>query len=693
MASIKEGYNYDIFISYRQKDNRGEKWVSDFVASLETELESTFKQELSVYFDLNPHDGLLEMHDVAASLKEKLKCLVFIPIISQTYCDKKSFAWQHELAAFNKMAKEDQFGRDIALEGGNIMSRILPVRIHELDSNDQRTFEEETGGVLRAVEFIYMEPGVNRPLRPDDDAKENLKKTKYRNQVNKVANAVKEIINSLEKHDRTDGTVADPAVKITTDNKKIVGTSQEKSIAVLPFKNDSPDEENTYFINGILEEILTNLQSIRELRVLSRTSVEQYRNQTKPIPEIARELGVNYILEGSAQKYGNHIRLRVQLIMAARESHLWAKSYQEELKEVKDIFFIQSQIAEAIAAELNAAITPREKKIIEKVPTNVMEAYDAYILGRDNWRKFTPADLEIALEYFNTAVEKDNNFALAWIGIHDVWFGFLQLGFTPPSEKDPFGKYLHSLSRAQELDSSLAEVHYSLANMVGMVHWDWQACEREYKKALEIRPNFSDVYAGLANLYATQGRINESVEYGKIALQLDPYNIFNRVLVGCNQMHNRQPEDAIKILESVLKTDNNNFLCRNALPICYHSTGRYQKSLTDWKLLVTEFYNHSALDLESIYDDDDSPEGYSRILNRLADAIFINQETVRFDVFNIAIIYACAGNRDKSIEMLKKAYEEHNPNLPFLVNPVFDIIIDEPDYIDLRNKVNLPVHK
>jgi adenylate cyclase len=469
------------------------------------------------------------------------------------------------------------------------------------------------------------------------------------------------------------------------------GSSLEKSIAVLPFKNDSNDEENTYFINGILEEILTNLQVIKELRVLSRTSVEQYRNQTKSIPQIARELGVNYIVEGSAQKYGNHIRLRVQLIMAAKESHLWAKSYQEEIKEVKDIFQMQSQIAEAIAGELNAAITPKEKELIQRVLTDNMEAYDAYILGRHNWRKFTPGDLEKALEYFNTAVEKDNNFALAWLGIHDVWMGFLQLGFTPPSEKDPFGKYMQALSKAQELDNSLAEVHYSLANMVGMVHWDWQACEKEFKKALEIRPNFSDAYAALANLYAALGRADESIEYGKIALQLDPYNIFNRVIVGCNQMHNRQPDDAIKILESVLKTDSNNFLCRNALPICYHLTGRYRDSLNGWRLLVTEFYNHSELDLDSIFEDNDSPEAYSRILNRLADDIFANQETVRFDVFNIAGIYACAGNKDKTIEMLKNAYEEHNPNMPFMANPSFDFLKDEPDYIDLRDKLNLPI--
>ena len=129
-----------IFISYRQKDNKGDRWVSEFVEALKTELEWTFKEDVSVYFDINPHDGLLETHDVNASLKEKLKCLIFIPIISQTYCDSKSFAWQYEFCAFNNLAKEDQFGRDIRLAGGNVTSRILPVKIHDLDGQYTRVF-------------------------------------------------------------------------------------------------------------------------------------------------------------------------------------------------------------------------------------------------------------------------------------------------------------------------------------------------------------------------------------------------------------------------------------------------------------------------------------------------------------------------------------------------------------------------
>src|SRR5665811_170326 len=148
MASLIPGYEYDIFISYRQKDNKHDGWVTEFVDNLKGELESTFKEEISVYFDINPHDGLLETHDVNASLKEKLRCLVFVPIISRTYCDPKSFAWEHEFCAFNKLAKEEKSGRDIKLSNGNVASRILPVKIHELDVEDKALLENELDGVL-----------------------------------------------------------------------------------------------------------------------------------------------------------------------------------------------------------------------------------------------------------------------------------------------------------------------------------------------------------------------------------------------------------------------------------------------------------------------------------------------------------------------------------------------------------------
>jgi dienelactone hydrolase len=195
MSSIIEGYNYDIFISYRQKDNKYDGWVTEFVDNLKKELEATFKEEISVYFDINPHDGLLETHDVDESLKEKLKCLIFVPIISRTYCDPKSFAWGHEFKAFVEQATNDQFGLKIKLPGGNTASRALPVQIHDLDADDKKNVESVLGGFLRGIEFIYKEPGVNRPLRfNEENPHDNLNHTIYRNQINKVALNVKEII-------------------------------------------------------------------------------------------------------------------------------------------------------------------------------------------------------------------------------------------------------------------------------------------------------------------------------------------------------------------------------------------------------------------------------------------------------------------------------------------------------------------
>jgi hypothetical protein len=201
MASLIPGYEYDIFISYRQKDNKHDGWVSEFVDNLKGELESTFKEEISVYFDINPHDGLLETHDVDASLQDKLKCLIFIPIISRTYCDPKSFAWEHEFKAFVEQASQDQFGLKVKLPSGNVASRVLPVKIYDLDTNDIKLCESILGGVLRSVDFIYKSAGVNRPLRVNEDhPQDNLNKTYYRDQINKVANSIKEIITAIGQH-------------------------------------------------------------------------------------------------------------------------------------------------------------------------------------------------------------------------------------------------------------------------------------------------------------------------------------------------------------------------------------------------------------------------------------------------------------------------------------------------------------
>ncbi|MCU0367607.1 MAG: SUMF1/EgtB/PvdO family nonheme iron enzyme [Cyclobacteriaceae bacterium] len=199
MASIIPDFEYDIFISYRQKDNKYDGWVTEFVENLKKELDATFKEDISIYFDSNAHDGLLETHNVNKSLEGKLKCIIFIPILSQTYCDTKSFAWSNELLPFLKLIEADKFGKSIKLLNGNIADRFLPVRIHDLDDEDQKLFEFVTQSVLRPVDFIYRLPGVNRQLRAKDDEQiKSANQVLYRDQINKVARAIKDIINAMK---------------------------------------------------------------------------------------------------------------------------------------------------------------------------------------------------------------------------------------------------------------------------------------------------------------------------------------------------------------------------------------------------------------------------------------------------------------------------------------------------------------
>ncbi len=207
MSSIIEGFNCDIFISYHQNDNKHDGWVSDFVENLKGELESTFKEDISVYFDISRDDGLLETHDVDASLKEKLKCLVFIPVITCTYCDPKASAWEHEFNTFADHVARVNFGLNVRLPKGNTASRILPIQIQDLVPGDQHLLEKEFAGEFRSTEFIYKSDEVNRPLTSEDDDKSNLNKTNYRNQLNKVALSIEYIIRSIKAAYTSDKTI------------------------------------------------------------------------------------------------------------------------------------------------------------------------------------------------------------------------------------------------------------------------------------------------------------------------------------------------------------------------------------------------------------------------------------------------------------------------------------------------------
>ncbi len=716
MASIIPGYNYDIFISYRQKDNKYDGWVTEFVDNLKKELEATFKEEVSVYFDISPHDGLLESHNVDASLKEKLKCLVFISIISQTYCDPGSFAWQHEFCVFNKLAKEDQFGRDIRLIGGNVASRILPVKIHDLDSEDNTLLENELGGVLRCIEFIYKSAGVNRPLRANEDhPQDNLNKTYYRDQINKVANAVKEIITAIKKYGKQDEKV--PVISILTkppqkkgQNKKIIiGTlivvllialgyffipklfessvPFENSIAVLPFINESPDETNSLFVISFTDEIRNNLMKINNLSVIGRPSSEYYNSLNLSPSEIAERLDVNFLVHGSGFKAGDIYRLTVTLTSAPKGILLWSHSYQMETRKTKELWAIYLQIAEAIASELRTVITPQEKQLIVKIPTEDMTAYDAYLRGQfylDKWDLNTEA-LDTAMHYFELAKEKDPEYALAYAGISDVWT--LRQQFMLISHAEAESKAIPFLTKALELDSTCAEIYYSLGFMKQFLMWDWKGSETAYQKAIALNPNHAMVHVYYSNLLSLLGRHKEALEQIELALKLDPLNSLPKACYGVSLIFIRRYNDAIKAFQDALKINPTNNIALANVPLALSMTGRYDEALESWKSL----YSASYKDIAHAFDQGNKKAGYVGALTLEADTLVAQSKTSFIWPSDIYLLYILIGNKDRALEWMEKSYEVHENMNAYLLFPfIYDNLRNEPRYQELCRKMNLP---
>src|SRR5664280_888681 len=615
MASIVPGYEYDIFISYRQKDNKYDGWVTEFVANLKKEIEATFKEDVSVYFDINPHDGLLETHDVNASLREKLKCLILIPIISQTYCDPQSFAWQHELVAFNQIAKEDQFGRDIKLAGGNVASRILPIKINDLDPEDKTLLENELGGVLRSIDFIYKSAGVNRPLRANEDhPQDNLNKTYYRDQINKVANAVKEIITAIKKPNQPDRGISREVSKPKPEspkklNSKIIiasllvlvllalgyffipklsknSDSVEKTIAVLPFRNLSNDTTQLPFCDGFMEDILNNLQKVKSFTVRPRTSSYQYKDTKKSTAIIGKELNVNYLVGGSVGREGNNLKIRVSLIDAKADKQMWSNDFPGEMNQ---LFSLQSEIAKEIATELKAELTPEDIKKIEKKPTENPEAYNYYLQGNYYyWKGGGWGDSNTAIALYNKAIGLDPGFALAFTGIAkcllDEYWNYQD------RREDILRKSKQEIEKAFEIDPDLPDAHLALGiyyyyaylkypdalkqfelvmkyqpKNTDAIYWsayvhrragNWEMAKPEFEKAVELNPGRSDIAYNAGETFELLRDYSKAEKFYNMSIMFHPELVYP--YPDLSLMYLRWEGDMIKAREVLGNAARNN---------------------------------------------------------------------------------------------------------------------------------------
>jgi TolB-like protein/Tfp pilus assembly protein PilF len=711
MASLIPGYEYDIFISYRQKDNKGDRWVSEFVDALKTELESTFKEEINVYFDINLHDGLLETHDVDASLKEKLKCLIFIPIISRTYCDPKSFAWEHEFKAFVDLASQDQFGLKVRLPNGNVASRVLPIRIHDLDNTDIKLCESVLGGVLRSIDFIYKSVGVNRPLRANEDhPQDNLNKTYYRDQINKVANSIREIITALGQHIPQKEEVSKEVIKpvsipLKNNKVKIIISSLiilalivlgyffipkhsnssipvEKSIAVLPFTNLSNDPEQEYFSDGIVEAILDHLFKIGELKVTSGTSTKKYKKTELSVKEIGRELSVSSILEGSVQKIGNNVRITAQLIDARTDVHLWSETYD---RNISDIFSIQSEVAQTVARELKATLTLKEKGQIEKNQTNNVEAYNLYLQGRFFWDTRTKDGLNRSIEYFEKAIATDPDYALAYAGLADSYFIQAYWGWIPWNEG--VAKSKKAVLQALDIDKNLAEAHTVLGALLNYKEWKWEDAWKELQHAINLNPNFVTAHHYYSELLDILRQNYEARKQINIALQLDPF------LPVLRAMSSDYFYDEGKLKESLDEC----FVLQKLDPeyhkrYCYLLEFRiYCKQKEDLKALeaLQNFLYMDTLKVtnSNVVKDVYDRSGLNGLLNWL---IELELKKSNPNLVRLASIYAIIGKKEEALDLLEKAFENPPPGFANINNdPDLDNLRSEPRFQAIIKKMGL----
>jgi TolB-like protein/HD superfamily phosphodiesterase/Flp pilus assembly protein TadD len=664
MASIVPGFEYDIFISYRHNDNRS-GWVTEFVKALQEELAATIKEPLSVYFDSNPYDGLLETHNVDKSLERKLKSLIFIAVISQTYSDTKSFAWQHEFCVFNKLAQADKYDRDIKLSNGNVGSRLLPIRIHDLDPDDKAIIETEIGGVLRAVDFIYKEPGVNRPLKPTDHRNDNQNKTDYRNQVNKVANAIKEIINGILRP--TSGNPVSNTVVFPIESE-----DTRQSIATLPFRNMSNDPAQDYFSDGITENIISQLACNKQLKIISRTSVMRYKKTDKSAPEIAAELGVKFILEGGVQMQQNKVRINVQLIDAVKDDHVWSKVFNESLD---DIFEIQNTVAEVIAKELNASLNPQQQKQKE-VPTKNLEAYNLFLKGRHAFNQWSVDGYRTATEYFKQAIAKDQDFKEAYSYLASSYSARMSWNgdLSPLEAKTHIELYLNEAWQRGPTDND----YLTKAFVEFFIAKDFPASEKHLLQAIELNPSNASVLYTYCYLLNMMGRFEEASNVVERAKTIDPLTVayFNYQII-CLYMLGRY-EEALDTLKEALQLYPTVVRLYDFLARIYLTIGRYE----DVMKAVTSGLRSSAIRppsmvayLASAYAGLKNTDKAKELLNELIKRSNANEKGV-----NIYIVYAAhaMGDQTTAQQYLAKAKQTNDVDLIWwLVDPLLKGLRDQ----------------
>lgn len=455
-----------------------------------------------------------------------------------------------------------------------------------------------------------------------------------------------------------------------------------QSIAVLPLVNLSNDLEQEYFTDGMTDALITDLAKIRTLKIISRTSIMCYKGTNKSLPEIAEELKVDAVVEGTVLKEGTTVQITVQLINALTDTHLWAETYNRELDH---ILILQSELAQAIANEINVTLTKQEKRRITFTRPINPEPYDNYLKGCFHLYKGSSVHYEKALEYFHLSLEKDKNFALAYVGIAQVLL--FQTYWEVTALQESMEKAKIAVDRVLELDDTIAEGHDVLARIKFFYDWDWKGAEKEFLKAIKLNPNYSNTHLFYSAFLRSMKRDGEAFIEVKRGLELDPINFLSHGFYIGHLLHLNKYEEAIEKLNEILKSEPNFPMAHRYLWISYYQKKMYDKALEEAKIYFTVLGKNEIADVLEIGN---SKANYKQVMNLAAKKMEkISKRTFVRSLW-IARLHSYAGNKNSALKWLLKAFKERDSLLVNLrVSRDWDSLRGEPEFQVLLQKMNL----
>jgi len=462
-------------------------------------------------------------------------------------------------------------------------------------------------------------------------------------------------------------------------------TTPMRSLAVLPLQNLSGDAEQEYFADGMTDELITDLAQLANLRVISRTSVMRYKRTEKTLPEIARELNVDAVVEGTVARLGNRVRIRVQLVRAADDRHLWARAYDREFQ---DVFLLQSDAAHEIAEQVGASVVkPKEPQPASRLPSMKPIAYEAYLRGLFYSRTGNPHDAEKAKINFQQAITQDPQAALAYAGLADVFIYETYYGtYLGASRTDAAANARVLARKALELNSDLAAPHLTMTG-VAEIDWDWAGAQKEYRRALELEPGSSEAHLSYGMFLAAQGNFQQAIRETRIALQLDPVSAQTHESSGFTYYLAGEFDRSIEQNSKALEIDPSFDDAHAGLFYSYLQKGMYDEAVEEFgkSAAMWRYSPESVAEIKTVYK-----TGGIRAFWKKQIELNASQRSPTLDNFDLASIYALLGQGADALKYLEKAWEERDPKMGFIrVLPELASLRAEPKFRDLVRRMNL----